>query len=359
MEPAVSVQLAVGERTTLERWVRAARTPQRLARRSRIVLLAADGFSNSAIARKLGVSLPTVQLWRRRFAEGGCAALEDRPRAGRQEHRIPAQKVKAVVEATLHTTPPARTHWSSRLMAQAQGISTSSVQRIWRAYQLQPHRTETFKASRDPQFVEKITDVVGLYLNPPERAVVLSVDEKPQIQALERTRPVQPVRQGVVERRPHDYRRHGTTDLFAALNLLEGTVIGEFYPRHTNGEFIQFLSLLDERMPPELSLHLIVDNLSTHKHDNVLEWLSRHPRFHLHFTPTGSSWTNMVERFFASLTTDRVRRGSFRNVAELKSAISEYIAHFNHDPKPYVWTASVETILGKIARYKAICDSSH
>lgn len=359
MEPAVSVQLSDAERITLERWVRGARTPQRLARRSRIVLLAADGFSNSAIARKVGVSLPTVQLWRRRFAAGRCAALDDQPRAGRQTHRIPAQKVKAVIEATLHTKPPARTHWSSRLMAQDQGISTSSVQRIWRAYQLQPHRSETFKISRDPQFVEKLTDVVGLYLNPPEKAVVLSVDEKPQIQALERTRPVQPMRQGVAERRPHDYRRHGTTDLFAALNLLEGTIIGEFYPRHTNGEFIRFLDLLEARMPPELALHLIVDNLSVHKHDNVLEWLSRHPRFHLHFVPTGSSWANMVERFFASLTMDRVRRGSFRNVAELESAIAEYIDQVNREPKPYVWTATVETIMGKIARYKAICDSSH
>lgn len=244
-------------------------------------------------------------------------------------------------------------------MASAQGISTSSVQRIWRAHNLKPHRSETFKLSRDPQFVEKLTDVVGLYLNPPDKAVVLSVDEKSQIQALERTRPVQPLAPGVPERSSHDYRRHGTTTLFAALNMLDGKVIGECHQRHTNEEFRQFLQRLDTDMPPELALHVIVDNYSAHKHPNVQVWLADHPRFHLHFTPTGSSWVNMVERFFARLTTQRIRRGSFRSVPELEAAVAEYISETNRHPKPLVWTATVQSIMGKIQRYQANCDSRH
>jgi transposase len=359
MQSAVPIFLACEERATLEKWARAARTPQRLALRARIILLAADGGSNSGIARKLSVSLPTVQQWRRRFDEGRCAALKDRPRAGRQSHRIPPNAVKKVIEATLHTQPLGRTHWSSRAMSKAVGMSTSSVQRIWRAHKLQPHRSETFKLSRDPQFVEKLTDVVGLYLHPPEKSVVLSVDEKSQIQALERTRAVQPLAPGVPERRPHDYRRHGTTTLFSALNMLDGKVTGECHPRHTNGEFLQFLQRLDTEMPPELALHVIVDNYATHKHPNVQAWLAEHPRWHLHFTPTASSWVNMVERFFAGLTTHRIRRGSFRSVSELETAIAEYIAETNRRSKPLVWTASVERILGKISRYQAICESRH
>jgi transposase len=244
-------------------------------------------------------------------------------------------------------------------MASAQGISTSSVQRIWRAHNLKPHRSETFKLSRDPRFVEKLTDVVGLYLNPPEKALVLSVDEKSQMQALERTRPVHPLSPGVPERRSHDYRRHGTTTLFAALNMLDGKLIGECHPRHTNVEFLGFLQRLDGEMPPELALHVIVDNYGTHKHPNVQAWLADHPRFHLHFTPTGSSWVNMVERFFSKLTTHRIRRGSFRSVPELEAAVAEYIAEANRSPKPFVWTATVERIMGKIQRYQVICDSRH
>jgi transposase len=301
-----------------------------------------------------------VQLWRERFLLAGPAGLErDAPRSGRKSGRLSPTVVQAVVETTLHTQPPAATHWSRRTMAAALGISASSVGRIWKTHHLQPHRSQTFKQSRDPRFLEKLTDVVGLYLNPPEKALVFCVDEKSQIQALERTRPVEPLSRGRPERQTHDYRRHGTTTLFAALSMLNGRVVGECQDRHTNEEFLGFLRRLDQETPAGLALHLIVDNYATHKHPNVRAWLAEHPRFHLHFTPTSCSWANMVERFFAELTRKRLRRGSFRSVPELVAAIEDYLAHHNAHPRPLVWTAPVERIMDRLSRCKAISDSAH
>lgn len=360
MEAQHPITLPETTRATLEGWIRAGTTPQRVVQRARIVLLAAEGVSNSEIARRVGVSRPTVLLWRERFLLAGSAGLErDAPRSGRKSGRLSPTTVQAVVETTLNTKPPAATHWSRRTLAATLGISASSVGRIWKAHHLQPHRSETFKQSRDPRFLEKLTDVVGLYLNPPEKALVFCVDEKSQIQALERTRPVEPLSQGRPERQTHDYRRHGTTTLFAALNLLDGRVVGECQDRHTNEEFLGFLKRLDRQTPAGLALHLIVDNYSTHKHANVRAWLAEHPRFHLHFTPTSCSWANMVERFFAELTRKRLRRGSFGSVPELVAAIEEYLAHHNAHPKPLVWTAPVERIMDRLSRCKAISDSGH
>ncbi len=356
---AAPILLSDQERITLQTWARARSQPQRVVQRAQIILLAADGVQNQEIARRVRTSRPTVQLWRERFAALRTDGLQkDAPRPG----RIPAiadRKIAAIVEATLHSQPPNATHWSTRLMAKAQGVSEATVRRVWKRHGLKPHRVSTFKVSRDPHFVQKLSDVVGLYLNPPDKALVLCLDEKSQIQALDRTQPGLPLRPGRCGTMTHDYTRHGTTTLFAALNALSGTVIGDCLPRHRHQEFIRFLRRIDQQTPSELDLHLIVDNYATHKHPIVQRWLRRHPRFHLHFTPTSSSWVNLVERWFRNLTEQRLRRGSFRNVRELIQAINDYIGNHNQNPRVFVWSASVERILTKVAKCKEALDALH
>ena len=357
--PTPPLEVSEEQLRTLRAWVAASTTPQRVVRRSRIVLLAHEGLANNAISRRLEISRPTVILWRKRFAQGGVRALaQDAPGRGRKP-TITSEQVAAVVNATLHTNPKDATHWSVRTMARAQGISPASVGRIWEAHGLQPHRTKTFKLSKDKRFVEKLRDVVGLYLNPPEKALVLCVDEKSQIQALQRSQPGLPIKPGRCQTMTHDYKRHGTTTLFAALDMLEGTVIGDCMPRHRHQEFLKFLRRIDRETPAELQLHLIVDNYSAHKHDRVKRWLERHPRFHLHFTPTGCSWLNLVERWFAEITRKRIRRGDFHNVAELIAAIKQYLDHHNEQPKPFIWSASAESILAKVARCNVNSETVH
>jgi transposase len=327
--------------------------------RAKIILLAADGVESKTIARRVGTSRPTVQLWRKRFLALRCAGLEkDAPRPGRLPPISDAQRA-AIVEATLHSRPPHRTHWSTRSMAKAQGVSEATVRRIWRQHGLRPHRVSTFKVSRDPDFVEKLTEVVGLYLNPPDKALVLCVDEKSQMQALDRTQPGLPMKLGRCGTMTHDYKRHGTTTLFAALSTLDGVVIGDCMPQHRHQEFIRFLKRIDHETPGGLDLHLIVDNYATHKHPEVQRWLSRHPRFHLHFTPTSCSWLNWVERWFGNLTQQRLRRGSFHNVKELIGAIQDYISSHNQNPRVFVWSAPVERILAKVAKCKETLDALH
>jgi len=359
MRTASPVLLSNEERATLAAWAQARSLPLRLVQRARIVLRAADGVRNQDSARDLGISRPTVQLWRERFLALRLEGLEqDAPRPGRIPS-IPDKKVRAVVEATLHTTPPKATHWSVRSMAKAQGISRMGVQRIWKQHNLKPHRIRTFKISRDKQFVEKLYDVVGLYLNPPDKSLVLCVDEKSQIQALDRTQPGLPLKKGRCATMTHDYKRNGTTTLFAALSMLDGKVIGDCTPRHRHQEFIRFLKTIDAKTAPELDLHLVVDNYGTHKHPRVKSWLRRHPRFHLHFIPTSSSWVNLVERWFRELTDKRIRRGSFRNVRELIAAITQYLDNHNQNPQVFVWTASVERILTKVAKCKEALGTLH
>ena len=347
------------DRETLESWIRRHNTPQQIALRASIILYAADGIPNSKIAAELRISRPSVLKWRKRFlAEGPDALLRIRPGRGRKAE-LSAEKIASIVEATLHSRPANATHWSCRSMAQAQGVSSATVQRIWDAHGLQPHRVKTFKLSRDPQFIEKLTDIVGLYMNPPDKAVVLCVDEKSQIQALDRTQPGLPLKKGRCGTMTHDYKRHGTTTLFAALNVLEGTVIGECYERHRHEEFLKFLRRLDRAFPKSNTLHLILDNYGTHKHPNVKAWLEKHPRFQLHFTPTSSSWLNLVERWFRELTEKRIRRGAFFSVADLKEAIDDFLKANNEQPKPFVWTASVENILEKVSKCKVILETVH
>ena len=360
MESSTSQAIVSAEqRLVLERWVAAHGTPQSVALRARIVLLAAAGQSNSEIARRLSVSRPTVIMWRARFAAGGPAALtEVKPGRGRKR-TISAAKVKAIVAATTQTVPAGETHWSCRTMAAAQGVSAATVQRIWDSHGLQPHRTRTFKLSNDPRFTEKLTDVVGLYLNPPERAIVLCVDEKSQIQALDRTQPSLPMKKGRAGTMTHDYKRNGTTTLFAALCILDGSVVGQCLPRHRHQEFLKFLRHLDREFPGDRELHLILDNYRTHKHANVNAWLERHPRFHLHFIPTSSSWLNLVERWFRELTEKAIRRGVFHSVPDLTAAINAFLAAHNDDPKPFVWTASIDSILEKVGRCKAVLETVH
>ena len=355
----LSTVISDEQRVVLERWISAQKTPQSVALRARIVLLAGEGKSNSAIARASGVSRPTVIVWRSRFAEAGTAALtETKPGRGRKPV-IPAAKIEAIVHATTQTRPPGATHWSCRTMAKAQGVSPATVQRIWDAHGLKPHRVRTFKLSNDPRFSEKLTDVVGLYLNPPEQAIVLCVDEKSQIQALDRTQPSLPMKKGRAGTMTHDYKRNGTTTLFAALDVLQGTVTGQCLPRHRHQEFLKFLRHLDRAFPSELDLHLIVDNYRTHTHTNVDAWLAKHPRFHLHFIPTSSSWLNLVERWFRELTDKAIRRGVFHSVPDLIDAIQEYLDAHNDDPKPFVWTASIDSILEKVGRCKAVLETVH
>jgi transposase len=325
--------------------------------RINIVLGAAEGIANHVLARKLSTSLPTVLLWRRRYESGGLAAVvEDRPRSGRPK-RISAQREAAVVEATIRTTPRDATHWSVRTMAASQNLSPATVQRVWKKHKLEPHRVESFKFSSDPEFAPKVRDIVGLYMNPPEKAIVLSVDEKSQIQALDRTQPILPLRPGLPERQTHDYERHGTTTLFAALDVLEGTVIGQCQPRHRHQEFLRFLDRIDQSIDPSLDVHLVLDNYGTHKHPEVKKWLGERPRYHVHFTPTGSSWLNQIERWFGEITRKRIRRGTFRSVRELVQAIQEYVRQYNKNPQPFQWVASAGRIIRKVNKYKEISET--
>jgi transposase len=358
-KPADVLPMTSEQKGTLEAWVRAGTTPQRIVLRARICLLAAEGKSNNAIADQLGTSRPTVLLWRRRFQEAGPSGLSEDAPHGLSAQRLSAEKVNAIVEATLHRKPEDATHWSTRTMAKVQGVSPASVARIWDAHGLKPHRIESFKLSKDKRFVEKLTDVVGIYLNPPDKALVLCVDEKSQVQALDRTQPGLPMKKGRCGTMTHDYKRNGTTCLFAALNVLDGTVIGTCYPRHRNEEFLKFLRKIDRETPPELPLHLILDNYGTHNHPNVKKWFEKHPRFHVHFTPTSSSWLNLVERWFGEITRKRIRRGVFRSVPELIAAIDEFILVNNKNPKPFVWTRKVQDILEKISHCKAIIETLH
>jgi transposase len=347
------------DRVALEDLVRGPRTPQKIVFRAMIVLEATQGTSNNQLAQKLSTSRPTVIKWRDRFVRGGIAGLlKDAPRPGRNK-RIPEEKEAAIVEATLHSKPANATHWSVRTMAQAQGVSRATVHRIWKAYGLQPHRSETFKLSTDPEFVAKVRDIVGLYLNPPAHAMVFSVDEKSQIQALDRTQPVLPMRPGIPERQTHDYERHGTTTLFAALNVLTGKVIGSCQPRHRHEEFLAFLKRIEGSTPKRLQIHLVLDNYGTHKHPKVKEWFAAHPRYQLHYTPTGASWINMVERWFAEITRKRIRRGTFRSVPELTRAIQEYIRANNTQPRPFTWTATASAIINKVRRCKGALETRH
>jgi transposase len=348
--PKARLVVAPSERARLEGWTQRHSTAQALALRARIVLLCAQGLTNAAVAEHLHVSAQTVCKWRRRFVERRVDGLLDEPRPG-APRRVGDEQVERVIVRTLESTPADATHWSVRSMAKATGMAPTTIHRIWRAFALQPHRSETFKLSRDPLFIEKVRDIVGLYLNPPEHAVVLCADEKSQIQALDRTQPLLPMRPGQPERRTHDYRRHGTTSLFAALELKAGQVIGQCHRRHRSVEFRKFLDTIDASVPQELEIHLIVDNYGTHKTALIRNWLAKRPRFHVHFTPTGASWINLVERFFAALTTRQIRRGSFRSIRELEAAIRRYLQLHNENPKPFVWTKSADQILESIARF--------
>lgn len=348
--PAEPLELLLEERKALEEIAVSTSLPHRAVREAKGLLMAADGVANSTTAERLGVSRSTVLGWRSRFAADGVDGVgKVRPGRGRKP-TIPQDKIDQVVHDTQHTTPPDATHWSVRSMAKHAGISKSKVQQIWSARGLKPHLVETFKLSNDPDFEDKLVDVVGLYLNPPEGAVVLSVDEKSQIQALDRTQASLPMKPGRAGTMTHDYKRNGTTTLFAALNVLTGVILGKCLPRHRNGEFLEFLRLIDRRIDKGLQIHLIVDNYGTHKHANVRKWLTKHPRFHLHFTPTSSSWLNMVERWFRDLTTKRLKRGSFASVPELIAAIEDYITNHNEDPTPFMWTKTAEEIIAKVKR---------
>src|SRR5579863_786667 len=356
MRVAKTVVLTEEQRAQLQRWARGRSTPARLVLRAKIVLLAAEAKRNDEIAIELGCTRRTVGTWRQRFVDAGVSGIEkDAPRPGRD----PAVRKKVAAKILIKTTqekPVAATHWSTRTMAEAVGVSHATVQRVWKANGLKPHLVRTFKVSNDPHFAEKLIDVVGLYLDPPEHALVLSVDEKSQIQALDRTQPSLPMYPGRAGTLTHDYKRNGTTTLFAALNIAEGIVISECMTRHRHQEWIRFLDTIDKSTDPDLDLHLIVDNYATHKHPKVKRWLARHPRFHMHFIPTSSSWLNLVERWFRDLTVERLRRGVFRNVPELVQAIEEYVEHHNDNAKGLVWTAKAEPILEKVRRARAVLD---
>jgi transposase len=348
--PTAEIAVSPEDRVTLTRWTARRTTAQGLALRSRIVLRCATGMSSTAVARELGVTDQTVCKWRGRFVKKGAAGLLDEPRSG-VPRKITDDQVEALIVKTLESTPRDATHWSTRSMAAATGLSRPTINRIWRVFGLQPHRTETFKLSPDPQLVEKVRDIVGLYLNPPERALVLCADEKSQIQALDRTQPILPMRPGQAERRTYDYKRHGTTSLFAALDVASGKVIGEVHRRHRSTEFRKFLDGIDAQVPGDLDVPLILDNYGTHKTPLIHRWLLRHPRFHLHFTPTYSSWINQVERWFATLTDKQIRRGSHRSTRALEDAIRLYLSTYNADPKPFAWVKSADDILNSIARF--------
>lgn len=348
--PTAEVVLTDEERETLLRWSRRATSAQALALRCRIVLACADGLSNVRIGADLKVHPTTVAKWRKRFAVDRLEGLADEKRPG-PVRTVTDDQVEDVVVRTLETTPKGATHWSTREMAKQSGLSQSTVSRIWRTFGLKPHQVDTFKLSKDPQFIEKVRDVVGLYLDPPERAVVLCVDEKSQIQALDRSAPVLPMMPGMPERRTHDYLRGGVTTLFAALNAATGEVIGSLHRRHRAVEFKKFLAKLDKEIPAELDVHLICDNYSTHKTPAIRKWLLAHPRFHMHFTPTSSSWLNQVERWFGLLTDKQIRRGVHKNVQALEKDIRNWIAHWNEDPKPFTWTKTADQIFERLAGY--------
>jgi transposase len=358
MRKAIPITLTAAERRMLTRWARSRTLPARQVTRAKLVLLAARGKTNPQIAAALGAHATTVSRWRRRFVEARLAGIE-KERSGRG--RKPSKRrhwAQTIVRVTLDTTPKDATHWSVRSLAKHLGIDKSMVQRVWKAHNLQPHRVKTFKLSSDPHFIEKLIDVVGLYLNPPEHALVLCVDEKSQIQALDRTQPSLPLKKGRCGTMTHDYQRHGTTTLFAALELAEGRLIGTCMQRHRHQEWLKFLKLIDQETPPDLDLHLIADNYATHKHPKVQRWLARRPRFHMHFIPTSSSWLNLVERWFREIITKRIRRGTFRSVRALRQAIDDFISAHNDDPQPFVWTAPIEQLLPKIVRAHEALDSS-
>lgn len=347
---ATPISLESPERLELERWVSAHGTPQQVTQRCRIILAAAAGHQDKQIAEDLQINFKSAALWRARFLKDGTDCLWEVAAGRGRKATYPADKVAAIIEATLQTKPAGATHWSCRSMAQAQDVSKATVNRIWQSHQIKPHRTKAFKLSRDPRFLEKLIDVVGLYLNPPAKALVLCVDEKSQIQALDRTQPGLPLKKGRCGTMTHDYKRNGTTTLFAALEMAQGKVVGQCYARHRHQEFIKFLKRLDEEFPLDLKLHVVMDNYGTHKHPRVQNWLKRHPRFIPHFIPTSSSWLNLVERWFGELTGKRIRRGVFVSVDDLKAAIEEYLAAWNENPKPLVWTATVDSIVEKLNR---------
>lgn len=357
MRIAPVISLMDDERAVLERWARGRSTPYRLVQRAKIVLMAAEGMMNKDVAPALNTTPNTVGRWRQRFAEKRLAGIEkDAPRSGRKPTKI-QKMAPLIIQKTTQEKPQAATHWSTRTMAAAVGASHTMVRRVWNTAGLKPHLTRTFKLSNDPQFIDKLLDVTGLYLNPPEHALVLCADEKSQIQALDRTQKSLPLYPGRCGTLTHDYKRNGTTTLFAALNVADGDVIGTCMPRHRHQEWIKFLNLIDRETPSDLDLHLIVDNYCTHKHEKVKRWLKRHPRVHLHFIPTSSSWLNLVERWFRELDDKRIRRGTFPSVPRLIQAITEFIEHNNQDPKPFIWTAKPDEILEKVARARAVLDN--
>ncbi len=356
MRIAPKIELTDSGRETLQRWARGRSTPARLVTRGKTILLAAEGERNEDIAKKVGTSRATVGLWRSRFVEHGLTGIEkDASRPGRPRKNRHSLE-KKIVELTTQSTPKNATHWSTRTLAAELGIDHVFVHRVWKAHGLRPHRIRTFKLSRDPQFADKVTDVVGLYLDPPEHAFVFSVDEKSQIQALDRTQPGLPIKRGRCGTMTHDYKRNGTTTLFAAIEVLEGRVVAQCMSRHRHQEWIRFLARIDAETSDGFDVHLIADNYATHKHPKVQRWLAKHPRFHMHFTPTSSSWLNIVERFFRELTTKRIRRGSFASVDELEEAITSYIKAHNDNPEPFVWTAEAGKIIEKVGRARIALD---
>jgi transposase len=348
----MQVTLSKLDRQELERWVNAHRTPQQVAQRCRIVLSASKGQKDKDIAEAMKINFKTVALWRKRFSSEGPDCLWEVAAGRGRKPMLTADKIEKVIDATLQTLPRGATQWSCRTMAEEQGVSKATINRIWQSHGLQPHRVKGFKLSRDPRFLEKLTDIVGLYLNPPEKALVLCVDEKSQIQALDRTQPGLPLKKGRCGTMTHDYKRNGTTTLFAALELAQGKVIGQCYARHRHQEFLKFLKRLDAEFPVGMKLHLVMDNYGTHKHPKVRGWLKRHPRFVSHFIPTSSSWLNLIERWFGELTGKRIRRGTFVSVADLIAAIEDYLATWNTNPRPFVWTATVQSIVEKLSRCK-------
>ncbi|TMD02698.1 MAG: IS630 family transposase [Chloroflexi bacterium] len=357
--PMPALTLSPGEREALERWSRRPKTAQALAQRARIILACAAGVTNADVSAQVRITRQTVGRWRARFLKKRLDGLLDEPRPG-APRKITDAHVERVITMTLESTPREATHWSTRSMAKSCGLSQTAVSRIWRAFALQPHRSETFKLSKDPLFIEKVRDIVGLYLNPPDKALVLCADEKSQVQALDRTQPLLPMRPGQVERRTHDYVRHGTTSLFAALDVKSGKVIGECHRRHRAREFRKFLGTIDASVPSRLDVHLILDNYGTHKTPSIRRWLVRHPRFHLHFTPTSASWMNLVERWFGLLTERQIRRGTHRSTRELEEAIMAYLSSNNMHPKPFVWTKTADEIFASIARFcQRISNSGH
>jgi transposase len=353
------LQLSEEQRSTLQGWMRRSKTAQALSMRARIVLRASEGLTATAIAAEVHAYIQTVSKWWRRFDEQGLDGLLDAPRSG-QPRKLSDRQIEQVIVRTLASKPLAATHWSTRLMAEATSINQTAISRIWRAFSLAPHRSEMFKLSKDPLFIDKVRDIVGLYMNPPQRALVLCVDEKSQIQALDRTAPLLPMRPGQIERHTHDYARHGTTSLFAALDTKTGKIIGQNQQRHRSEEFRNFLDTLEKNVPEELDIHLIMDNYGTHKTLMIRNWLAKRPRFHVHFTPTSASWLNLVERWFALLTERQLRRGVHRSTKELKAAIDHYIENHNLAPRPFIWHKTADQILDSVARYcKRINDSGH